>query len=264
MTRPITIRTLNERRAAQQPFSCLTAYDATLATLAGNAGIEVLLIGDSLGMVLQGHTSTLPVTLEDMIYHTRCVAQAGTSSLIMADLPFMTNITTPQTLKAAGQLMQAGAHMIKLEGEAWLAETVTALTQRGIPVCVHMGLTPQSVNTLGGYRVQGRDDKQAEDMLNAAMTLEQAGAGVILLECVPRELASRIRKALNVPVIGIGAGPDVDGQILVMHDMLGATTGRPPRFVKDFMAESGSIEGAFRAYHEAVTTRCFPAPEHCF
>lgn len=264
MTRPITIRTLNERRAAQQPFSCLTAYDATLATLAGNAGIEVLLIGDSLGMVLQGHTSTLPVTLEDMIYHTRCVTRADTSSLIMADLPFMTNITTPQTLQAAGQLMQAGAHMIKLEGEAWLAETVMALTQRGIPVCVHMGLTPQSVNTLGGYRVQGRDNKQAEDMLNAAMTLEQAGAGVILLECVPRELASRIRKALNVPVIGIGAGPDVDGQILVMHDMLGATTGRPPRFVKDFMAESGSIEGAFRAYHEAVITRCFPAPEHCF
>ncbi|ART63565.1 3-methyl-2-oxobutanoate hydroxymethyltransferase [Kushneria marisflavi] len=264
MTRPITIRTLNERRAAGEPFSCLTAYDATMATLAGNAGIEVLLIGDSLGMVLQGHASTLPVTLEDMVYHTRCVARAETPSLIMADLPFMTNITPSRTMEAAGQLMQAGAHMIKLEGEAWLAETVTALTQRGVPVCVHMGLTPQSVHALSGYRVQGRDTQQGDAMLKAARTLEQAGAGIILLECVPRELAGRIRAALSVPVIGIGAGPDVDGQILVMHDMLGATTGQPPRFVKDFMTESGSIEGAFRAYHEAVRTRSFPAPEHCF
>ncbi len=264
MTRPITIRTLNERRASGHAFSCLTAYDATMATLAADAGIEVLLIGDSLGMVLQGHVSTLPVTLDDMIYHTRCVARAGTSSLIMADLPFMTNTTIARTLQAAGQLMQAGAHMIKLEGEAWLADTVTALTQRGVPVCVHMGLTPQSVNTLGGYRVQGRDSQQADAMLKAASTLEQAGASAILLECVPRDLARRVHEMLNVPVIGIGAGPDVDGQILVMHDMLGATTGRPPRFVKDFMAESGSISGAFRAYHEAVTTRGFPAPEHCF
>ncbi|REC93468.1 3-methyl-2-oxobutanoate hydroxymethyltransferase [Kushneria indalinina] len=264
MTRPITIQTLNERRSAGQPFSCLTAYDATMATLASNAGIELLLIGDSLGMVLQGHDSTLPVTLEDMIYHTRCVARAGTASLVMADLPFMTNTTIPQTLQAAGQLMQAGAHMIKLEGEAWLAETVTALARRGVPVCVHMGLTPQSVHALGGYRVQGRDAHQANAMIKAATILEQAGAGAILLECVPRELARQVRDALSVPVIGIGAGPDVDGQILVMHDMLGATTRRPPRFVKDFMMEAGSISGAFRAYHEAVTTRGFPAPEHCF
>lgn len=264
MRHPITLQTLNERRRSGQPFSCLTAYDATLATLAGNAGIDVLLIGDSLGMVLQGHASTLPVTLQDMVYHTRCVARAGTTSLIMADLPFMTNTTMVETLQAAGQLMQAGAHMVKLEGEAWLAETVTALTRRGVPVCVHMGLTPQSVNALGGYRVQGRDAQQAEAMLEAARTLEQAGAAIILLECVPRELAGRIRDALEVPVIGIGAGPDVDGQILVMHDMLGATTGRAPRFVRDFMADTGSISAAFRAYHEAVTTRRFPAPEHCF
>ncbi|WP_456268356.1 3-methyl-2-oxobutanoate hydroxymethyltransferase [Kushneria sp. AK178] len=264
MTHPTTIQTLNERRSQGQPFSCLTAYDATMATLAANAGIEVLLIGDSLGMVLQGHGSTLPVTLDDMIYHTRCVARADTTSLIMADLPFMTNTTTTQTLQAAGQLMQAGAHMVKIEGEAWLAETVTALTQRGVPVCVHMGLTPQSVNALGGYRVQGRDAQQADAMLDAARTLEQAGAAVILLECVPRELAGRLRDALEVPVIGIGAGPDVDGQILVMHDMLGATTSRPPRFVKDFMADTGTISGAFKAYHEAVTTRRFPATEHCF
>ncbi|GHC33981.1 3-methyl-2-oxobutanoate hydroxymethyltransferase [Kushneria pakistanensis] len=264
MTRPITIQTLNEHRVAGRAFSCLTAYDATMATLASDAGIEVLLIGDSLGMVLQGHGSTLPVTMDDMIYHTRCVARAATSSLIMADLPFMTNTTITQTLQAAGQLMQAGAHMVKLEGEAWLAETVTALARRGVPVCVHMGLTPQSVNALGGYRVQGRDSQQADAMLSAATALEQAGACAILLECVPGELAGRIRDLLNVPVIGIGAGPDVDGQILVMHDMLGATTGRPPRFVKDFMAEAGSISGAFRAYHEAVTTRSFPAPEHCF
>ncbi|WP_457809442.1 3-methyl-2-oxobutanoate hydroxymethyltransferase [Kushneria sp. EE4] len=264
MTRPITIQTLNERRSTGQPFSCLTAYDATMATLAGEAGIEVLLIGDSLGMVLQGHASTLPVTLDDMIYHTRCVARADTACLIMADLPFMTNTTTTQTLQAAGLLMQSGAHVIKIEGEAWLAETVTALAHRGVPVCVHMGLTPQSVNALGGYRVQGRDTGRADAMLEAAMTLEQAGASAILLECVPRALAARIREALAVPVIGIGAGPDVDGQILVMHDMLGATTGRPPKFVKNFMAESDSISDAFRAYHEAVTTRRFPAPEHCF
>lgn len=264
MSTPITIRTLHDRRTEGRPFSCLTAYDATMATLAGRAGIEVLLVGDSLGMVLQGHQSTLPVTLDDMVYHTRCVARASIPSLIMADLPFMTNATVEQTLYSAGQLMQAGAHMIKLEGEVWLAESVTKLAQRGVPVCVHMGLTPQSVNAMGGYLVQGREEIQAQGLIDAACTLEQAGAAIILLECVPRALGKRIRDAVSVPVIGIGAGPDVDGQILVMHDMLGAVTTRSPRFVKDFMVDAGSISGAFSAYHEAVSTRCFPASEHCF
>lgn len=260
----VTIAALRARRNANTPFSCLTAYDATLARLASDAGIEVLLVGDSLGMVLQGHASTLPVTMDDMVYHTACVARAGVDSLIMADLPFMGNATTSALLENAGRLMRAGAHMVKVEGEAWLAEGVHALALRGVPTCVHMGLTPQSVNAFGGYKVQGRETAQAERIIAEAKQLVAAGAAVILLECVPAGLGRAVREAVDVPVIGIGAGPDVDGQILVMHDMLGATTSRPPRFVKDFLREAGTIGGAFAAYREAVSERRFPAPEHCF
>ncbi|MFC0269178.1 3-methyl-2-oxobutanoate hydroxymethyltransferase [Kushneria aurantia] len=264
MPKPVTLRTLVEHRANASAFSCLTAYDASLARCADAAGVDVLLVGDSLGMVLQGHSDTLAVTLDDMIYHTRCVASGRQHSLLMADLPFMTNVTTEQILHSAGALMRAGAQMVKLEGEAWLAEAVTALARRGVPVCVHMGLTPQSVHAFGGYRVQGRDEVQAQHLIEAAQTLEAAGAAVILLECVPRVLAQRLHAAVSVPVIGIGAGPEVDGQILVMHDMLGATSGRVPRFVRNFLAGSGSLQDAFRAYHEAVRERRFPADEHCF
>ncbi|WP_106475832.1 3-methyl-2-oxobutanoate hydroxymethyltransferase [Phytohalomonas tamaricis] len=263
MTR-ITIAALRARRETNTPFSCLTAYDATFARIASDAGIEVLLVGDSLGMVLQGHPSTLQVTMDDMAYHTACVTRAGVHSLIMADMPFMSNACMSALLENAGRLMRAGAHMVKLEGEAWLAEGVRELALRGIPTCVHMGLTPQSVNAFGGYKVQGRDAVQAERIIKEAQQLADAGAAVILLECVPAQLGRAVRNAIDIPVIGIGAGPDVDGQILVMHDMLGANVSRPPRFVKDFLKETGTIESAFKAYREAVAQRSFPASEHCF
>ncbi|WP_176503563.1 3-methyl-2-oxobutanoate hydroxymethyltransferase [Cobetia sp. 5-11-6-3] len=260
----VTLSTLRRLKADGETFSCLTAYDATCAHLAGEAGIEVLLVGDSLGMVLQGHTSTLPVTIDDICYHTAAVARGKQGSLVMADLPFMSNASTEILLDHAARLMRAGAEMVKVEGEAWLAEAVTALVQRGVPVCVHMGLTPQHVHAFGGYKVQGREEARATQMIADARTLEAAGAAIILLECVPAELAARIRDAVEVPVIGIGAGVEVDGQILVMHDMLDLTPGRKPRFVKNFMAEASSVQDAFAAYHRAVKERSFPAAEHTF
>lgn len=260
----VTLSTLQASKRAGETFSCLTAYDASFAHAATQAGIEVLLVGDSLGMVLQGYTSTLPVTLDDICYHTRCVARTKGASLLMADLPFMSNASQERLLQDGGALMRAGAEMIKIEGEAWLADGIRELTRRGVPVCAHMGLTPQTVYQLGGYRVQGRDAARAEQMVADAHELVAAGASMILLECVPASLGRTMREALDVPVIGIGAGPDVDGQILVMHDVLGMSLGRTPRFVKDFLAETDSIENAFRAYHEAVKARRFPAAEHSF
>lgn len=260
----VTLSTLQASKRAGETFSCLTAYDATFAHAATQAGIEVLLVGDSLGMVLQGHASTLPVTLDDICYHTRCVARTKGASLLMADLPFMSNASPERLLQDGGALMRAGAEMVKIEGEAWLAEGIRELTRRGVPVCAHMGLTPQTVYQLGGYKVQGRDAAHAERMVADARELVAAGASVILLECVPASLGRAMREALDVPVIGIGAGPDVDGQILVMHDVLGMSLGRTPRFVKDFLAEADSIENAFRVYHEAVKARRFPATEHSF
>ncbi|MGC3874802.1 3-methyl-2-oxobutanoate hydroxymethyltransferase [Halomonas sp. GXIMD04776] len=259
----ITTRTLHAIKHAGETFSCLTAYDASFARIASQAGIEVLLVGDSLGMVLQGHSTTLPVTLEDICYHTRCVARGKEKSLLMADLPFMSNASQERLLQDAGALMRAGAEMVKIEGEAWLAEGIRELTRRGVPVCAHMGLTPQSVHQFGGYRVQGRDSTQAERMVADAQVLVDAGASIILLECVPAHLGRMMRDTLDVPVIGIGAGAEVDGQILVMHDVLGVST-RPPRFAKNFLTESDSIEAAFRAYHEAVKARRFPSEEHSF
>ncbi|WP_048308265.1 3-methyl-2-oxobutanoate hydroxymethyltransferase [Halomonas sp. PR-M31] len=260
----VTTRTLQALKHAGETFSCLTAYDASFARIASQAGIEVLLVGDSLGMVLQGHPTTLPVTLDDICYHIRCVARGKEKSLLMADLPFMSNTSTERLLQDAGVLMRAGAEMVKIEGEAWLAEGIRELTRRGVPVCAHMGLTPQSVHQFGGYRVQGRDSSQAEQMMADAQALVDAGASIILLECVPAHLGRIMRDTLKVPVIGIGAGVDVDGQILVMHDVLGVTLGRPPRFAKNFLTGTDSIEAAFRAYHEAVKTRRFPSEEHSF
>ncbi|SHF31181.1 ketopantoate hydroxymethyltransferase [Modicisalibacter ilicicola DSM 19980] len=260
----VTTSTLHAAKHAGEPFSCLTAYDASFARSASQAGIEVLLVGDSLGMVLQGHATTLPVTIDDLCYHTRCVARGKEKSLLMADLPFMSNASLDRLLQDAGALMRAGAEMVKIEGEAWLAEGISELTRRGVPVCAHMGLTPQSVHQFGGYKVQGRDAAQAQRMVAEARELVDAGASVILLECVPASLGNTMRDALDVPVIGIGAGPHVDGQILVMHDVLGTSLGRIPRFAKNFLAEGGSIEAAFRAYHEAVKTRRFPTEEHSF
>ncbi|MCK2185548.1 3-methyl-2-oxobutanoate hydroxymethyltransferase [Halomonas getboli] len=260
----VTLSTLQALKRAGEPFSCLTAYDATFARTASEAGIEVLLVGDSLGMVLQGHTSTLPVTLDDICYHTRCAAQGKGASLLMVDLPFMSNATTERMLEDAGALMRAGAEMVKVEGEAWMADGIRELSRRGVPVCAHLGLTPQTVHQLGGYKVQGRDADHAERILEDARTLAEAGASVILLECVPASLGRAVTEALDVPVIGIGAGPDTDGQILVMHDVLGVTGGRTPRFVKNFMAEADDIQGAFQRYHEDVKARRFPAEEHGF
>ncbi|MCM5705311.1 3-methyl-2-oxobutanoate hydroxymethyltransferase [Larsenimonas salina] len=261
---PVTLSFLQQCRQDKTPFSCLTAYDATFAAQASDAGIDVLLIGDSLGMVLQGHDSTLAVTMDDVAYHTQNVARARPRSLIMADLPFMANATLESTLLNSARLMQAGANMVKIEGEGWLADSIKALVRRGIPVCAHMGLTPQSVNAFGGYKVQGRTSDAANKLIEDARVLETAGAALILLECVPRQVAADVREAVSVPVIGIGAGPEVDGQILVMHDMLGVSQGKRPRFVKDFLATEASIADAFRAYDQAVKARTFPAKEHCF
>lgn len=260
----VTLSTLQAYKQAGETFSCLTAYDASFAHAASQAGIDVLLVGDSLGMVLQGHNSTLPVTIDDIVYHTRCAARGKGHSLLMVDLPFMSNATTERLLEDAGAVMRAGAELVKLEGEAWMADGIRELTRRGVPVCAHLGLTPQTVHQLGGYKVQGRDTAQAERIINDAKVLVEAGASVILLECVPASLGKAVTEALDVPVIGIGAGPDTDGQILVMHDVLGITHGRTPRFVKNFMTEADSIQAAFQDYHEAVKTRTFPAQEHCF
>lgn len=261
---PVTIRTLKKLKQEGKKFSVLTAYDATFSRLISEAGVEAMLIGDSLGNVIQGQESTVPVTLEQMVYHTECVARGNQGSLILADVPFMGAATLERTLEGATALMQAGANVIKLEGGAWLSEAVTVLARNGIPVCVHMGLTPQSVNTFGGYRVQGKDDAGAKALLDDAMALDRAGAALFVLECVPRNLSAEITAAVAAPVIGIGAAPECDGQVLVLHDMLGLNP-RPARFVKDFMADAGGdISAALKAYDQAVKDGSFPAEQHCF
>ena len=264
---PVSLNTLRQKKRRKQRFASLTAYDALFAELVSTSGVDVLLVGDSLGMVLQGHDSTLPVTLDDMVYHMNCVHRGNQGALIMADLPFMSYASESQSLESAAVLMRAGAHVVKLEGGAWLAESTRLLTERGIPVCAHMGLTPQSINRIGGYRVQGRDPSQAQAMTNEALILQDSGASIILLECVPVDLGQEITERLEVPVIGIGAGPHTDGQIMVMHDMLGLTPSsiRVPKFVKNFLPESDDgIPGAIRAYAEAVRNGTFPGPEHSF
>lgn len=260
----VTLRTLQQYRQDGKKFSVLTAYDATFAHRISSAGIDVILVGDSLGMVLQGHDSTLPVTTADIAYHTACVARGNQGALIMADMPFMSAATLERTLDAAHALMAAGAHLVKLEGAGWLADTIAVLKRNGVPVCAHLGLTPQSVNAFGGYRVQGRDAAAAEQLIRDAQALEAAGADLLLLECVPRAVTAKLVAAVSVPVIGIGAGPECDGQVLVMHDLLGITPGKTARFVKNFLTGQNSIDDAFRAYDAAVKNGSFPAEEHCF
>lgn len=261
----ITLTTLDSLKAKGEKITMLTCYDATFARAASEAGVEILLIGDSLGMVLQGHDSTLPVTNADMAYHTACVKRGNTGALVLADLPFMACATLEQAFANSAALMQAGAHMVKVEGAGWLSETIRLLAERGVPVCAHLGLTPQSVNVLGGYKVQGRLESQARQMLHDAIALQDAGAAMILLECVPSALGAEIAQALRVPVIGIGAGPSTDGQVLVLHDMLGLSlSGRVPKFVKNFMAGQPDIQSALRAYVNAVKNGSFPASEHGF
>jgi len=261
ITTPQTLKSLKEQG---KKFSCVTSYDATFSALVNEANIDVILVGDSLGMVLQGQSSTLPVSMEEMIYHTRCVGRGNQNALLMADMPFMSINTLEDTLNNAGRLMQAGAHIVKLEGEEWLCDAIVELGRRGIPVCAHLGLTPQSVNKLGGYKVQGKIDEDAQRIINAAKQLEDAGADMLLLECVPTELARRVTESVKVPVIGIGAGNVTDGQVLVMHDLLGITKGHKPKFVKSFMPESDSILEAFQSYDRQVKDGTFPSPEHSF
>ena len=262
----VTLNTLNNMKERGEKICCLTAYDSTFSNILSNSGVDVILVGDSLGMVLQGHDSTLPVTMDDIIYHIGNVKRAGPRSLIMGDMPFMSYASEEQTLKNAAQLMQAGAHCIKLEGNSWISKSTSLLSERGIPVCAHMGLTPQSVNRIGGYIVQGRDPKKADDILKEALILQDAGASMLLLECVPQKLAKRITENLDIPVIGIGAGVDVDGQIMVIYDLLGITQMEsPPKFVKNFLDEtSGGVESAVRLYVESVKDKSFPAEIHSF
>lgn len=261
----VTQDSLQKMRDEDEKIAILTCYDASFAALLDDAGVDILLVGDSLGNVLQGEESTLPVTLDDMIYHTRCVARGSKNAFIMTDMPFGTSQVSPQnTFENAAELMAAGAHMVKIEGGSVMAETVEFLTRRGIPVCGHIGLTPQSVNQLGGYKVQGRRASEAEQLLEDAVELERAGAGMLLMEVVPATLANQVTQALSIPTIGIGAGPGCSGQVLVLYDMLGIYSGKKARFMKNFLAGTGSIEEAVKNYVSAVKARAFPGPEHTF
>jgi 3-methyl-2-oxobutanoate hydroxymethyltransferase len=260
----ITISTLNDMKARGEKIAVLTSYDASFTRQAEEAGVEVLLVGDSLGMVVQGHDSTLSVTLDEMVYHTANVARASRRALLVADLPFMSHNDPQQALASAGELMKrGGAHMVKLEGGTPQLAIVRALTERGVPVCGHLGLLPQSVHRLGGYRVQGKDRDSATRILEDACALAEAGAQLLVLECVPALLAAEISRAVSIPVIGIGAGVDTDGQVLVLYDMLGITPGKRPRFSKDFLADAGSIPAALAAYVRAVKAGSFPDAVHC-
>ncbi len=265
----ITLTTLQAMKDSGEKITCLTAYDSSFAALLDGAGIEILLVGDSLGMVIQGRDTTLPVTLDEMIYHTRCVARGSQRALLMADMPFMADADSRQALLNAGRLMkEGGAQMVKLEGGAMQLETVRRLAGHGIPVCAHLGLQPQSVHKLGGYKVQGRDEGAARQIHDDAVALQQAGADMLLLECVPAALGAAISRSVPVPVIGIGAGPDCDAQVLVLYDILGITPGKRPRFSHDFIRDSGGqtadIASAVRRYIEAVKSGSFPAEQHCF
>ncbi|KAB7898344.1 3-methyl-2-oxobutanoate hydroxymethyltransferase [Rouxiella sp. S1S-2] len=259
-----TMSQLRQWKQEKHKFATITAYDASFAQLFAEQGIPVMLIGDSLGMVVQGQDSTLPVILEDIVYHTRCVRRGAPKALLLSDLPFMSYSTPEQTFDSAAQLMRAGANMVKLEGGSWLCETVAMLTERAVPVCGHLGLTPQSVNIFGGYKVQGRGEVAANKLLEDALALEKAGMQLLVLECVPVELARRVTQALAIPVIGIGAGSATDGQILVMHDAFGITGGHIPKFAKDFLAEAGDIRDAVRLYVEEVAQGIYPGIEHSF
>lgn len=261
----VTVKTLAEFKRDGRKFACLTAYDATFARILDEAGVDVVLVGDSLGMVVQGLDTTIPVNMDDMAYHTRLVSRGCRRSLLMVDMPFMSFATTEQALRNATRLMQEGmAHMVKLEGGDMELETVTQLSRRGVPVCAHIGLRPQSVHQLGGYRVQGRETSAAEAMLREARQLQEAGASVLLLECVPSRLAQEITESVQIPVIGIGAGPHCDGQILVLYDMLGITPGKRLRFTKDFLLEVGHVQEAITKYVRDVKEGVFPGPEHGF
>lgn len=259
----ITLSTLNKMKTEGEKFVCITAYDSTFARLVSEAGAETILVGDSLGMVLQGHDSTIPVGIDDMAYHTECVVRGNPNSLVIADMPFMTYATADQAMANATALMQAGAQMVKMEGGTWLSETISNLVERGIPVCAHLGLTPQSVNTFGGFKVQGRTPKEAKSILSNAVEIQDAGASLLVLECIPSSLASDISAKLDIPVIGIGAGAGTDAQVLVMHDLLGLS-GHGARFVHNFMEGQTTIQGGLKAFVDAVKSGEYPGEEHSY
>lgn len=263
-SKAVTVTSLQALRNAGEKIAMLTCYDASFAALMDRCGVEVLLVGDSLGMVCQGHASTLPVSVADIAYHTACVARGNQTAFLIADMPFGSYATPESAFANAVQLIQAGAQMVKIEGGAWLADTIRFLTERAVPVCAHLGLTPQSVHQFGGYKVQAKTAEAAEQLKADALTLQAAGASMLVLEAIPSTLGKQVTELLTIPTIGIGAGPDCSGQVLVMHDMLGAFPGRKARFVKNFMEGQGSIEAAVRAYVAAVKEKSFPAAEHCF
>jgi 3-methyl-2-oxobutanoate hydroxymethyltransferase len=260
-----TVPQLLEMKSRDEKIVALTAYDASFATQCEAAGVDVVLVGDSLGMVVQGRTSTLPVSVDDMVYHTAAVARGLSSALLIADLPFMSFRDADTALRSSARLMaEGGAAMVKLEGADYVLDVIDTLARHAVPVCAHLGLTPQSVHKLGGYRVQGKTKAAAERLFADAQAVAQAGADLLVLECVPATLAKRITTELTIPTIGIGAGASCDGQVLVLYDMLGITPGKRPRFSKDFLAGAGSVTDAIHAYVKAVRAGEFPGPEHSF
>jgi len=260
-----TLSDLKRWHKERQPIAVLTCYDASFARLLEANGVDVLLIGDSLGMVLQGHDSPNPVSLEDIAYHTRAVVRGSQRCFILADMPFGTSQISPQeTFRNAAYLIQSGAHMVKIEGGLEMIETVQFLTERGIPVCAHIGMTPQSHHQYGGFKVQGRDSVHADRILNAAKALESAGAGIILMECIPRELADRVCAAVHIPTIGIGASPQCSGQVLVLHDVIGLSPEPLAKLAKNYSKGSEGIAEMVKRYVQEVKTRVFPGEEHCY
>ncbi len=261
----ITISTFKKMKEEKKKIACLTAYDASFAAVLEGAGVELILVGDSLGMVIKGLETTVPVTMDDVVYHSRCVVRGSRRALVVGDMPFMSYCSPEQALMNAARLMQqGGVHMVKLESSTTQIETVGRLNDQGVPVCAHLGLRPQSIYKLGGYKVQGKDERSAALMLEDASSLQEAGAAMLLLECVPSLLAAEITANVDVPVIGIGAGLDCDGQILVLQDLLGITIGKVPRFAHNFIEGGKTIQEAVRAYVDAVKNHRFPAPEHAF
>lgn len=260
----VTLSTLQNKKLNGEKITALTAYDASFAKLFDEQGIDTILIGDSLGMVLQGQEDTLPVTIDDMAYHTASVRRGTQRAFVLSDMPFMSYSTPEQTYVNAGKLMAAGASMVKLEGGEWLCDTIKGLRDRGVPVCGHIGLTPQSVHVFGGFKVQGKTDDTAQRLIDSAIALEAAGAQLMVVECVPTAVGKRISEAVSIPVIGIGAGPHTDGQILVMHDMMGVSANYMPKFSKNYLAQTGNLQTAVTEYIEEVSNGQFPGPEHSF
>ncbi len=263
--KPISVVDLARMKSSNQKITCLTAYDASFARVLDSVGIDIVLVGDSLGSVIQGRDNTIPVTMDDMVYHTKCVSNGCIRAFIVADLPFVSYCSPGQAVNNAARLMREGnARMVKLEGGRQRVEIVEALVSEGIPVCAHLGLLPQSINQLGSYRVQGKDSKTAQLILDDALILQEAGASLLVLECIPALLANEITQGLKIPTIGIGAGANCDGQVLVLYDMLGISIGGSPKFSKNFMLDAGNVMDAVNAYASAVRQGDFPQNEHCF